>query len=95
MSEQLFQNLPECPGCGATLARCTEPTSREKGALACCPDCQHETPVEIDYEAMETYLHASIWSMFQDELIPTRPKIEHLVRTLVELGIEGDDDEEK
>ena len=48
--------------------------------------------VEIDYEAMETYLHATIYTARREEAMLDRDEIKWIVAQLIVCGIGGDDD---
>ena len=47
---------------------------------------------EIDYEAMETYLHATIYTARREEAMLDRDEIKWIVAQLIVCGIGGDDD---
>ena len=48
--------------------------------------------VEIDYEAMETYLHATIYTARREEAMLDRDAIKWIVAQLIVCGIGVDDD---
>ena len=47
-------------------------------------------PVEIDYEAMETYLHATIYTARREEAMLDRDAIKWIVAQLIVCGVGGD-----
>ena len=101
MSDQLYRHLSECPGCGASLGRCTSGI-REKGAIACCPDCKHEVPVEIDYEAAKDEwrrMYPCVCTVEYKERQMIDPRCQHhepevaVYLVNAACGIEGGDDD--